>query len=228
MIQTRIARRHDWAPGLVTLTLEHPLAEFEPGQWTNVALEVGGERVRRAYSLASPPGAPVELFVSRVAGGRLSPALFDLGVGDPVELDEKPQGFFTLKWLPPANELWMMATGTGLAPYVSMLRQGDVRSRFERIVVVHGVRHETELAYRDQLRQLGVEHVAAVSRVTGRITSLIERGELDIQPERAHVMLCGNPAMIAEVSALLEARGLTKHRQRKPGHVTVESYWELK
>ncbi len=67
MIQTRIARRHDWAPGLVTLTLEHPLAEFEPGQWTNVALEVGGERVRRAYSLASPPGAPVELFVSRVA-----------------------------------------------------------------------------------------------------------------------------------------------------------------
>lgn len=228
MIETRIVDRHDWAPGLVTLKLEHAFGELEPGQWTNVALDVDGERVRRAYSLASAPGAPAELFVSLVPSGRFTPRLLALSPGDAIHLDEKPQGFFTLKWVPEAHELWLMATGTGLAPYVSMLRQGDVLSRFERVVVVHGVRSEAELAYRDEIVALGAEHLPAVSRVQGRITALIERGEIDVQPDRAHVMLCGNPAMIAEVSRLLEARGLRKHRTRKPGHVTTESYWEVK
>lgn len=228
MIETRIVDRHDWAPGLVTLKLEHSLAGFEPGQWTNVALEIDGERERRAYSLASAPGAPAELFVSLVSGGRFTPRLLALEPGDAIHLDEKPQGFFTLRWVPKAHELWLMATGTGLAPYVSMLRQRDALSRFERVVVVHGVRSEAELAYRDEIVALGAEHVPAVSRVQGRITALIERGEIDVQPDRAHVMLCGNPEMIAEVSRLLEARGLRKHRMRKPGHVTTESYWDLK
>ncbi|MCK6555505.1 ferredoxin--NADP reductase [Candidatus Binatia bacterium] len=225
MIETRLADRREWAPGLVTLTLATTLGDFEPGQWTNVALDLDGNRVRRAYSLASAPGAPAELFVSRVSGGGLTPKLIELAPGDALLLDPNPLGFFTLKWVPDARELWMLATGTGLAPYVSMLRQGDVFSRFERIVVVHGVREDSQLAYRDEIRARRVEYVPAVSALNGRITALIARGELVIDPRRAHVMLCGNPAMIEEASSMLAERGLRRHRQRKPGHVTVESYW---
>lgn len=225
MIATCISHRHEWAPGLVTLRLEGNLEPFEAGQWTNIALQIEGESVRRAYSLASAPGQPPELFVSLVSGGRFTPRLLELRPGDALQIDPRPQGFFTLKWLPEAKELWMLATGTGLAPFVSILRQGDVFSRFERVVVVHGVRDESQLAYRDEIASLRATHVPAVSRVQGRITALLERRELDIDPDRAHVMLCGNPAMIAEVSEILERRGLRKHRQRRPGHVTAESYW---
>lgn len=225
MIETRLADRHEWAPGLVTLKLGTTLAGFEPGQWTNIALELDGECVRRPYSLASVPGAPAELFVSGVPGGRLTPRLLDLAPGDALLLEPRPMGFFTLRWLPDARELWMLATSTGLAPYVAMLRHGEVFSRFERIVVVHGVREENQLAYRDEIRATGVDYVPAVSRINGRITALLARGDLIIDPTRAHVMLCGNPGMITEVSGLLAQRGLRRHRQRNPGHVTTESYW---
>jgi ferredoxin--NADP+ reductase len=138
----------------------------------------------------------------------------------------------------------MVATGTGLAPYLSMLRQGDALQRFERVVVVHGVRRTDELAYREELERLGAEHagtlayVAAVSRDPeagsvqhGRVTALLQSGALEsaagvsLSAERSHVLLCGNPEMIGDMSALLEARGLDKHRQRRPGHVSNESYW---
>jgi ferredoxin--NADP+ reductase len=240
-LDSRIVARRDWAPGLASLVLDGELAPFEAGQWTNVALNLDGERVQRAYSLASAPGAPPELFVASVPGGRFSPRLAALAVGDALQLQRQPQGFFSLRWLPPAKDLWLVATGTGLAPYVSMLRAGAVLERFERVVVVHGARTVAELAYRDELRALGaVRHVAAVTRQAGaedvehgRVTTLLQSGQLEraagfeLDPARSHLMLCGNPAMIDDVSALLERRGLIRHRQRKPGHVTVERYWEL-
>jgi len=240
-LDTRIAARREHAPGLVTLTLEGSLAPFEAGQWANISLDIDGERVRRAYSLASAPGAPPELFVTLVPGGRFSPRLFALGPGDPIQIERQPQGFFTLRWLPPARDLWLVATGTGLAPYISMLRAGELFSRFEQVVVVHGVRTVAELAYREEIASLGARYVAAVTRDAdatgvehGRITALLESGRLEeaaglaLDPARSHLMLCGNPQMIEDLSQLLGARGLTKHRQRKPGHVTAESFWELK
>lgn len=236
-LETKLASRHDWAPGLVTLKLEGSLEPFEAGQWANIGIELDGEWVRRAYSLASAPGAPPELYLTLVPGGRLTPRLLELRPGDPIQIERKPQGFFTLRWLPPAKDLWLVATGTGLAPYVSMLRAGEVLSRFERVVVVHGVRQVADLSYRDEIQALA-RYVPAVSREPnasgvehGRITTLLESGALErsaglaLDPERSHVMLCGNPQMIEEVSALLAARGLRKHRQRKPGHVTAESFW---
>lgn len=237
-LDTKIAERHEWAPGLVTLKLEGSLSPFEAGQWANISLEIDGERVRRAYSLASAPGAPPELFVTLVPGGRFSPRLFELRPGNPLQIEKQPQGFFTLRWLPPAKELWLLATGTGLAPFVSMLRSGEVLARFERVVVVHGARTLGELAYRDELARLPVGYVAAVTREPGaegvshgRITTLLSSGALEeaaglaLDPERSHLMLCGNPQMIEEVSELLAPRGFRKHRQRKPGHLTAESFW---
>lgn len=234
-LRTKVADRREWAPGLVSLKLEGELLPFDAGQWANIALELEGERVRRAYSLASAPGAPPELYLALVPEGRLSPRLLSLVPGDPIEIERKPQGFFTLEWLPPAKELWMLATGTGLAPFVSMLREGKVLERFERVVLVHGVRERAHLSYADEIRSLPLAYLQVVSRepsaLQGRITTLLQSGELEraaglgLDPERSHLMLCGNPQMIEDVTALLAPRGLRRHRQRKPGHISSEKFW---
>ena len=234
-----------WAEGLVTLRFDAELEPYQPGQWTNLALRCDGELVRRAYSLASAPGEPPELFLNLVPGGTFTPRLFALGAGERVLIEKRPQGFFTLSWVPDAEELWLCATGTGLAPFVSILRHDEVWRRFRRIVLVHGVRQVDQLGYKDEFSERARAHdnrltwVPIVSRepdaqdvLVGRVTRALESGELEryagleLSPERSHVMLCGNPEMIMEMSTLLDARGLRKHRQRKPGHVTSEKFWD--
>ena len=243
-LRTRVVHRQKWAEGLVSLRLEAELEPFEPGQWTNIALDISGERVQRAYTLASAPREPPEFFVAAVSTGRFSPRLAALAVGDPMEIDRKPQGFFSLRWVPEAEDLWLVASGTGLAPFVSMVRAGDVFKRFRRVVLVHGVREAAHLAYHEELFLHSQAHeghliqIPVVSRepgapnaLHGRVTAALASGELEVaaglelSPERSHVMLCGNPAMIEEMTALLGERGLQKHRQRSPGHVSSESYW---
>ena len=238
-----IARR-DWAPGLATLTIAAEIEPFEPGQFVNLGLDASGVIERRSYSIASPPGAPLGFLVTEVKEGRLTPHLMRLAPGDPVFVEPKPQGFFTLKWVPSARELWLVATGTGLGPFLSILASEEAWQRFERIVLVHGVRDHGQLAHRDELARLVAERqgrfavVGALSRepasadlLHGRITTLLVAGELEraaavpLDPERSHVMLCGNPAMIEEMTTLLGERGLRKHRVRHPGHITVEKYW---
>lgn len=238
-----IARR-DWAPGLSTLTVEAEVEPWVPGQFVNLALEVGGNLERRSYSIASAPGGPLAFLVTEVAGGVLTPSLLRLAPGDRVFVEPKPQGFFTLKWLPPAAELWLVATGTGLGPFLAILASAEPWERFERIVLVHGVREAAHLAHRDELRALVEARagrfslVPVVSRepgtgavLHGRVTTLLGDGSLEraagvtLDPARSHLMLCGNPAMIEEMTTLLGARGLRKHRVRTPGHITIEKYW---
>lgn len=233
--------RTEWAPGLITLRLDVE-PSFEAGQFFNLGLYHEGEFTRRAYSAASAPGAPLEFFIAEVNEGEFSPGLFALREGQHIWVEDKPQGFFTLRYVPDADELWLVATGTGLGPFIAMLRSGQVWQRFRRVIVVHGVRDAAQLAYRDELAawcsERPLDVVTCLSRATatppllsGRVTQALIDGSLErtagtrLSPERSHVMLCGNPEMVAEMSALLHERGLTKHRQRKPGHVTVEKYW---
>lgn len=238
-----VVHRRVWAPGLVTLGIEVAVEPLRPGQFHNVALPVGDAWVRRAYSVASAPGERLELYVARIEGGDLSPELTDLPEGSRVWVEPKPRGFFTLDHVPTVPELWMVATGTGLGPYVAMLRTPGLCDRFERVVLVHGVREGSHLAYADELaareREWGdrLTRVIVVSRedhpgaLRGRITarlrdgSLETRAQLTLSPERSHLLLCGNPAMIEELVPLLAERGLVRHRARSPGHVTFERYW---
>jgi ferredoxin/flavodoxin---NADP+ reductase len=238
-----IARR-DWAPGLVTLVVAAEIEPYAPGQFVNLALERAGTIERRSYSIASPPGEPLAFLVTEVPGGALSPHLVRLTPGEALFVEPKPQGFFTLKWVPPAAELWLVATGTGLGPFLALLKSAETWERFERVVLVHGVREAGHLAHRDELAALVQERagrfsfVPAVSRepahegvLHGRVTTLFADGSLEraagssVSPERSHLMLCGNPAMIEEMTARLGERGLRKHRVRTPGHITVEKYW---
>lgn len=237
---TKIVARTDWSDDLWTLRLD-ARCDFEPGQWVNLGLDVDGELVKRPYSLASAPGAPAEVYLVEVEGGALTPRLHTLSIGDVLRIDDSAQGFFTTAYVPDAEVLWLMATGTGLGPFMSMLRSGQLWSRFPRVVVVHGARRVADLGYRDELERLTesrpLAYVPMVTRerheetLHGRITENIERGWLEkaagvqISPETAHVMLCGNPDMIGDAMSLLAERGLRRHRTRKPGHITIEKYW---
>jgi ferredoxin--NADP+ reductase len=238
-----IARR-DWAPGLATLVIDAAIEPFAPGQFVNLALDIDGTIERRSYSIASPPGVPLNFLVTEVAGGKLTPRLLGLSPGDVVLVEPKPQGFFTLEWVPPARDLWLVATGTGLGPFLSLLQSDEPWQRFERVVLVHGVRTANQLAHRADLERIARERpgklalVATLSRepghpfaLSGRITTLLADGSLEraagvvLEPAHSHLMLCGNPGMIEEMTTLLGARGMNKHRVRKPGHITVEKYW---
>ena len=242
-VEARIIETRVWTPGLVTLRFDRVLEDFQPGQFVNIGLPET-PTVRRAYSIASAPGAALEFYVAQVVGGTLSPGLCELLPGARLHLDATPQGFFTLKWLPSARDLWLFATGTGLGPYISMLRNGELFTRFENVVLVHGVRTAEQLGYAEELTALAQArserfvYVPALSRhagagpLFGRLTQLLANGQLEqragltLTPERAHVMLCGNPAMIDEMIALLGVRGLRRHRTRTPGHITIERYWD--
>src|SRR5687767_12879514 len=136
--QGRLLSRRDWASGLSTLCVEAELEPFQPGQFVNLSVEGAPDEDRRSYSIASPPGAPLEFLVTEVADGKLTPRLLGLKIGDRLLVERKPQGFFTLRWVPEARDLWMIATGTGLGPFLSILKSNDLWGRFERVVLVHG------------------------------------------------------------------------------------------
>lgn len=244
--EAAVAQVQEWAPGLRTVRLDLDLPPFEAGQFVRLALPAGAgeEPVARSYSMASAPGEPAEFFVVLVEDGALTPRLLTFEPGERLWVDPRPAGVFTLRRVPAAATLWLVATGTGLGPYVSMLRTPEPWARFERLVLVHGVRRAEHLAYQDELTRRSAEHggklryLPVVSReagpegsLHGRITNLLASGALEarageaLTAERSQVLLCGNPAMVDEMRALLEARGLRRNRPRAPGHITFERYW---
>jgi ferredoxin--NADP+ reductase len=174
--------------------------------------------------------------------------LFSLPEGAEVEVETSPSGFFTLRWLPDfAKDLWLVSSGTGLGPFISMLRTPGALQRFEHVVVVNCVRQRAQLAYRAELEAFArgdsrVRYVPVVTReagfgdesgrlLFGRLPSQVSSGRLEDQAglplslERGHIMLCGNPEMIRDTSAALTDRGLRRHLKRAPGHITTEKYW---
>jgi ferredoxin/flavodoxin---NADP+ reductase len=243
-VEAPISSQKHWSEGLLTLELEAEIDAFDPGQFVNLALPSAGELLRRPYSLASAPGARPQFYLTRVEDGSLTPRLFELPLGSRLLIERKAQGFFTLRYVPDCRSLWLVATGTGLGPFISMLRSGEIWRRFPRVVVVHGVRSRAELGYADELSRLvqaragQLDYVPSLSReaaapgmLPGRVTSNLASGALEQHVglelgDDAHLMLCGNPQMIADVTAILHGRGLRKHRVRQPGHYTVEKYWD--
>lgn len=242
-IPTTVERKVVWAPGLFTLSVKaEGVLPFEPGQFLQLGLTLNEKRVNRPYSVASPHGSLVEFFIVMVDDGELTPHLWKLNPGDAVDISQKAAGSFTLSHSPDAQTLWLLATGTGIAPYIAMLRTDEPWRRYENIVFVHGVRQGSDLAYQAELADYRVRYgkrfsaVAVVSResvpgaLSGRITTCISNGSLESLAEQtlsaqSCVMMCGNPAMLDETEKLLESRGLKRHRSKSPGQIVVERYW---
>jgi ferredoxin--NADP+ reductase len=171
-----------------------------------------------------------------VPEGPLSPRLARLKAGDALYVAPNPAGFLVLREVPEADTLWLVATGTGIAPFLSILRTDEPWRRFKRVVVVHAVRQARELTYREVIAATPANYVTFVSReahpgaLAGRIPAALHDGRLEAAAgvkidARSHFMLCGNPQMLRDTTAALVARGLRKHRRRAPGHITVESFW---
>ncbi|AHF04352.1 ferredoxin-NADP reductase [Marichromatium purpuratum 984] len=242
-VKGRVAAKQQWAEGLYSMRFEATLEPFSAGQYIKVAMDIDGERVGRPYSLVNPPGqAEPEIYFNAIPEGPLTPRLSDLEPGDTVWLSARASGIFTLDTVQPAKTLWLLATGTALGVYLSILRTATPWEQFERVVLVHGVRQPSDLTYGDTLAEIVAHHgerftfIPAISRAEapdalyGRITDLLVSGTLEaragatITPEDSHVMLCGNSAMIKESKAILESRGLERHRRHAPGQYTTEQY----
>jgi len=232
-----IENRH-WTEQLFSVRLEGVKLGFEAGQFVRIALDIEGERVARAFSFVNPPQDPVlEFYGIVVPEGPLSPRLARLKAGDTLYVASNPAGFLVLPEVPDAETLWLVATGTGIAPFLSILRTEAPWKRFRNVVVVHAVRQAQELVYQDVLKKMPLKYVTFVSResaagsLAGRIPAAVRDGRLEaaaglkLAPETSQVMLCGNPDMLKDTTAALAERGMRKHRRRAPGHITVESFW---
>lgn len=239
-----------WTERLLSLRVDAPPVPFEAGQFARLALDVEGERVARPYSFVNPPqAAPLEFYYAIVPEGPLSPRLARLVAGDKVFVAPNPAGFLVLPEVPDAENLWMLATGTGVGPFLSMLRTPTPWSRFKRVVLVQAARHPHELVYGEVVGEISEAHPtqfgfiqvnsaagsgtpsANPAKLHGRIPALISTGSLEalagceLSAAASQVMLCGNPDMVKDATAALAERGMKKHRRRNPGQITVENYW---
>jgi len=231
-----VENRH-WSESLFSLRVAGVHVGFRAGQFVRIALDIDGQRVARAFSFVNPPHDPLlEFYGVIVPEGPLSPRLARLTAGDTLYVAPNPAGFLVLDEVPQAETLWLLATGTGIAPFLSILRTEEPWQRFRRVVVVHAVRYARELAYRELIAATPAQYVTFVSReahagsLAGRIPAALRDGRLAAAAgvpidERSHFMLCGNPQMLRDTTAALAERGLRKHRRRTPGHITVESFW---
>lgn len=261
-----VVQRVDFAPDLMTFRIAPDgweLPEFTPGQYALVGLPAQAPRsgmalpeefpsdpgswILRAYSVASGSVEReyIELYVAQVRSGALSPRLFALQVGDRVHLSPKFKGMFTLDQVPPEAHLVMVGTGTGLAPYMSMIRTHLEADHTRRVLVLHGARNSWDLGYRTELFYLQrfAPNFTYVPVIDGPQDEVVPwtghvgfaqdlwRAGLVTQswgfaptPENCHVFLCGNPLMIKAMTEILGDEGFTVHRKRMPGQVHVEEF----
>ena len=229
----RVTGVRHWNDALFSFTTTRdPSLRFENGQFVMIGLEIDGRPLTRAYSIASANYEErLEFFSIKVADGPLTSRLRHLRVGDPLLVSRKPVGTLVLHDLLPGRHLYLLGTGTGLAPFLSIIRDPHAYERFEKVILVHGVRTVADLAYRDFIsRELPAdeflgEHVRrqliyypTVTREAfehrGRITELIAGGRLfadiglpPLDPQADRAMICGSAAMLHDCSALLDARG---------------------
>ncbi len=233
IVTERVLSVHHWNDTLFSFrTTRSPTLRFENGQFVMIGLEDQGKRLMRAYSIASPNYEDhLEFFSIKVPDGPLTSKLQHLKEGDIIFTSRKPTGTLLLSDLRPGKRLFLFSTGTGLAPFLSLIQDPEAYERFEQIVLVHGVRQVSELAYADFIRDelpkheyLGDvirEQLVYYPTVTrepyenrGRITDLLDSGKLfrdldqpELDPTQDRAMTCGSPAMLKDISRMLDERG---------------------
>jgi ferredoxin--NADP+ reductase len=233
MEEERVLSVHHWNDTLFSFTTTRgPGLRFENGHFVMVGLRVDGKPLLRAYSIASCNYEEHLEFLSiKVPDGPLTSRLQHLQVGDSILVSQKPVGTLVVRDLRDGETLYLLATGTGLAPFMSIIRDPETYERFRKVVLVHGVRLVSELAYHDYITRelpqheligpMVAEQLIYYPTVTreayshqGRLTTLIESGKLfediglpPLDPARDRAMICGSPGMLAECAAMLDARG---------------------
>ncbi len=242
---------HPWAPHLFSFRTTRPQSfRFTAGQFARLGVEKSdGSVAWRAYSMVSGPYDEfLEFYSIVVPNGEFTSELSRLRVGDTLLIDKQNHGFLTLSRFTGGQDLWLLSTGTGIAPFMSILADPTVWENFEHIVLVHSVRYPNELAYQDTIKAFSTHeifgeyahklvYVPVITReqvpglLSKRLTDLIPSGELERQAglsldlDRSRIMLCGNPEMVSDTRKALKAKGFQTSRQSSPGQIAVENYW---
>ncbi len=266
MLNATVAIKRDVvADELVILGVkpDHAIPDFIPGQYVTLGLPPESPRlagtgpeidpphvfrsgyIERAYSIGSPPSEKrfIEFYLAVVPDGALTARLAALAVGDRLYIGHKYVGAFTLKEIPAQKDLVMIATGTGIAPFMSMLRTESTWTSTgtaeRKIVLIHGVRFAADFAYSEELKAFEAQrmcfrYIPIASReplgtqytgARGRVQKLFADGTVTLNPEKQHIMMCGNPAMIEENEKLFLSLGFVEHSRKTPGNLHVEKYW---
>jgi ferredoxin--NADP+ reductase len=241
-----------WTDKLFSFRTTRPQAyDFTPGQYARLGLSDESGMLWRAYSIVSAPSEDfLEYYGVSVPGGAFTGMLKDIKPGDAIWTEKQRFGFMTVDRFVDGEDFWMLATGTGLGPFVSILRDPAVWTKFRRLVLVHCVRHAEEFSYAEELRALqknppargaSLQIIESATRDKGdaglperlhaRITTLLENGQLEksaglaLTVDASRVMLCGNPEMIEETRRILHQRGMRPCRRVLPGQFVTENYW---
>ncbi|MCW7539982.1 ferredoxin--NADP reductase [Aquabacterium sp. A7-Y] len=246
--EERVLSVHHWTDRLFSFkTTRDQAFRFQNGHFTMIGLKVNGKPLLRAYSVASANYEEhLEFFSIKVPDGPLTSRLQHLKEGDTILVGRKPTGTLLLDYLLPGKRLYMLATGTGLAPFLSVIRDPHTYERFEQVVLVHGCRTVGELAYQDLITQelpgheflgeLASQQLLYYPTVTrepfrnqGRITTLIENGKLaadlgvpQLDRENDRVMICGSPQMLKDLKQMLDERGFHEGNTHTPGDYVIE------
>ena len=247
-LEERVLTVHHWTDRLFSFTTTRdPALRFSNGHFTMIGLKVDGKPLLRAYSIASPNWEEHLEFLSiKVPDGPLTSRLQNIQVGDTIIVGKKPTGTLLIDYLLPGKNLYLIGTGTGLAPWLSIVRDPETYERFEKVIVVHGVREVNELAYQDLfekelpnhefLGEIVKDKLIYYPTVTrepfrnqGRINELIENGKLAadlglpaLNALEDRVMLCGSPEMLATLKTLLEHRDFDEGNTTRPGDFVIE------
>jgi ferredoxin--NADP+ reductase len=248
LIQETVLSVKHWSDTLFSFTTTRAQGlRFCNGHFVMLGLEVEGRPLLRAYSVVSANHEEhLEFYSIKVPDGPLTSRLQHLKPGDSVLVSQKPAGTLILNTLLPGKRLYLLATGTGLAPFMSIIRDPETYERFEHVVLVHGVRFVKDLGYSDYIKhelpqheylgelvQKQLRYYPTVTREPfehqGRITELLENGKLTadlgfplLNPENDRVMICGSPSMLSDLTTALEARNFVEGASHSPGHYTIE------
>ena len=248
MQEERVLSVHHWTDRLFTFTTTRdPGLRFSNGHFTMIGLRVEGKPILRAYSIVSANYEDHLEFLSiKVPEGPLTSRLQHIKVGDTIIVGRKPTGTLLIDYLLPGRRLYLLSTGTGLAPFMSIIRDPETYEKFDQVILVHGVRQVDELAYHDVLMEhlpnhefLGelvtskLRYYPTVTRETyknmGRITDLISSGKIftdlgnpQLDPKEDRVMICGSPAMLRDLKRLLEEHKFKEGNTSTPGDFVIE------
>ena len=247
-LEERVLTVHHWTDRLFSFTTTRNTAlRFSNGHFTMIGLRVNDKPLLRAYSIVSPNYEEHLEFLSiKVPDGPLTSRLQHIQVGDSIVVGKKPTGTLLIDYLLPGKRLYMLSTGTGVAPFLSLLRDPETYEKFEEVILVHGVREVKELAYHDYITQELPQHELLGEMVSrqlkyyptvtrepfkhqGRVTTVIENGQLArdlglpaLNPQEDRVMICGSPEMLRDLKHMMEERGFKEGNTTKPGDFVIE------
>ncbi|HQV21994.1 MAG TPA: ferredoxin--NADP reductase [Agitococcus sp.] len=246
--EEKVLSVHHWNDTLFSFTTtRNPTLRFKTGQFVMIGLEVNGRPLMRAYSVVSAHYEDhLEFYSIKVPDGPLTSRLQHLQVGDTLLVSKKPTGSLIMDNLKPGKNLYLLSTGTGLAPFMSVVRDPEFYDVFEKIVLTHGVRWKSELGYFEHITEELPDHehfgeviknqliyYPTVTReefaTQGRLTDLLESGKLcddiglpQLNPETDRVMICGSPSMLKDLVEILEKRGFVEGTSHAPGDYVIE------